>query len=169
MSTIESVCEIVHYYSIMGVDAAALGARITQLRELRGLSLGALAERSGRIAKSYLAKLERGEVENPGLRTLSAIARALDVTVADLLTPVEPPRTRECEVLLAEQAELERLKANLPPGLGEFLKQMEDEGRPVPAPTVRALALAEFRGRRPERLEDWRFLYDALVRSFRST
>lgn len=121
------------------------------------------------MAKSYLAKLERGEVENPGLRTLSAIARALDVTVADLLKPAEPARTSEGEVLLAEQAELERLKANLPAGLGEFLKQMEEEGRPVPAPTVRALALAEFRGRRPERPEDWRFLYDALVRSVRST
>lgn len=153
----------------MAVDAVALGARITELRELRGLSLGALAELAGGIAKSYLAKLERGEVENPGLRTLSGIARALDVTVADLLTPVEPARPLEGDALLAEQAELERLKANLPPGLGEFLKEMENAGRPVPAPTVRALAMAEFRGKRPERPDDWRFLYDALIRSVRSS
>lgn len=152
----------------MSVDPTALGARITQFRELRGLSLGALAEQAGGMAKSYLAKLERGEVENPGLRTLSTIAHALDVTVADLLKPAEPVRRSRGEALLAEQAELERLIADLPPGLDAFLKQMEEEGRPVPAPTVRALALAEFRGRRPERSEDWRFLYDALVRSVRS-
>jgi transcriptional regulator with XRE-family HTH domain len=153
----------------MAIDAAALGTRITQLRELRGLSIGALAEAAGGMAKSYLAKLERGEVENPGLKTLSAIARALDVTVADLVARAEPARGSEGEALLAEQADLERLMASWPPGLGDFLRQMADDGRPVPAGTVRALALAEFRGRRPERPEDWRFLYDALVRSVRST
>lgn len=153
----------------MAIDAGALGARITRLRELRGLSIGALADAAGGMAKSYLAKLERGEVENPGLKTLSAIARALDVTVADLLKSAEPARGAEGEALLAEQADLERLMANLPPGLGDFLKQMADDGRPVPAGTVRSLAMAEFRGRRPERPEDWRFLYDALVRSVRST
>ena len=120
------------------------------------------------MAKSYLAKLERGEVENPGLKMLSAIARALDLTVADLLKPAEPARGAVGDALLAEQADLERLIANLPPGLGEFLAQMQDEGRPVPAGTVRTLAMAEYRGRRPERPEDWRFLYDALARSVRS-
>ena len=151
----------------MAVDAIALGARIAELRELRGLSLGALAEQAGGIAKSYLAKLERGEVENPGLRTLSAIARALGVTVADLLKPAEPPRKAKGAALLDQEAELRRVMAKLPPGLAEFLDEMEREGRPVPPRTVHALALAEFRGRRPERPEDWRFLYDALARSVR--
>ena len=151
----------------MAIDGAALGASISQLRELRGLSLGALAEEAGGMAKSYLAKLERGEVENPGLRTLTAIAKALGVTVADLLKPVESARASEGATLLAEQAELERLRANLPPGLQEFLNEMAATGHPLPAGTVRSLALAEFRGRRPERLEDWRFLYDALSRSVR--
>ena len=152
----------------MALDPVTLGERITRLRELRGLSGGTLAELAGGMAKSYLAKLERGEVENPGLRTLSSIAQALDVTVADLLRPTDATRTDGSIALLAEHAELERVMANLPPGLSEFLQQMEREGRPVPAPTVRSLALAEFRGRRPERAEDWRFLYDALVRSVRS-
>lgn len=119
------------------------------------------------MAKSYLAKLERGEVENPGLRTLTAIARGLGVTVADLLSPVEPGRPANGEALLAEEAQLDHLMANLPPGLKEFLAEKEEEGQPVPAKTIRALAFAEFRGRRPERLQDWRFLYDALDRSAR--
>lgn len=152
----------------MAVDVVALGARIAQLRELRGMSLGALAEAADGMAKSYLAKLERGEVENPGLRTLSSIARALNVTVADLLQKAEPERGHEGETLLVEQAEFERLLANLPPGLKDFLDRMAEERKPVPPETVRALAAVQFRGRRPERAEDWRFLYDAMVRSIRS-
>lgn len=152
----------------MAVDVVALGARIAQLRELRGMSLGALAEAADDMAKSYLAKLERGEVENPGLRTLSAIARALDVTVADLLQRAELERGAEGEALLAERADFERLMANLPPGLKEFLDSMAAEKRPVPPAIVRALAAVQFRGRRPEAADDWRFLYDAMMRSIRS-
>jgi transcriptional regulator with XRE-family HTH domain len=152
----------------MALDPVALGIRITQLRELRKLSLGTLAENAGGIANSYLSKLERGEVENPGLRTLSAIAQALGVTVADLLKPAESRRPSKGESLLAERADLERLMANLPPGLEDFLIEMRESGQPVPVATVRALAVAEFRGRRPQRKEDWRFLYEALGRSVRS-
>jgi len=151
----------------MAVDARALGARIAQLRDLRGLSLGALAEQAGGMAKSYLAKLERGEVENPGLRTLSAIAKALDVTVADLLKKAEPATTTKGKALLSNQADLERVLSALPPGLEEFLEEMTAANQPVPATTVRALASLELRGKRPRQKEDWRFLYDALTRSVR--
>ena len=151
----------------MALDVRALGRGIAQLRELRGLSLGALADTAG-LAKSYLAKLEKGEVENPGLRTLSAIGRALDVTVADLLETAERGRGAEGEALLAQRADHEQLLATLPPGLEEFLDEMSAAKRPVPPETIRAMALAEFRGRRPERAEDWRFLYYAIVRSVRS-
>ena len=149
----------------MAVDVTALGARIAQLRELRGLSLGALAEAAGGMAKSYLAKLEKGEVENPGLKTLSAIARGLAVTVADLLEPAEAARAPAGEALLAEQAEFQQLMANLPPGLREFLDEMAAAREPVPPDMVRALAAVQFRGRRPERSRDWRWLYDAMIRS----
>src|SRR5688500_9011779 len=104
----------------MALDVRALGRRIGQLRELRGLSLGVLADTAG-MAKSYLAKLEKGEVENPGLRTLSAIGRALDITVADLLETAEHGRGADGEALLAQRADHEQLLAALPPGLGEFL------------------------------------------------
>ena len=150
------------------INPVALGARIGQMRELRGLSLGALAEQADGLAKSYLAKLERGEVENPGLRTLSAIARALDVTVADLLPPAPLVVGSARETLLADQADLSRVLADLPDGLGDFVRLMEEKGQAIPAQTIRALALAEFRGRRPQKIEDWQFLYDAFRRSARS-
>ena len=153
----------------MFLDVVALGARITQLRTLRGMSLGALADAADGMAKSYLAKLEKGEVDNPGLKTLSAIARALDVTVADLLQPAESARGTNGEALLEEESDYRRLLADLPRGLADFLNEMSNDKRPVPPRTVRMLAAAEFRGRKPERAEDWRFLYDALVRSVRSS
>ena len=151
----------------MAVDVTVLGARIAQLRELRGLSLGALADAAGGMAKSYLAKLEKGEVENPGLRTLSAIARALGVTVADLLELAEPQRRADGAALLAEESEFQQIMANLPPGLREFLDEMAAEREPVPPEMVRALAAVQVRGRRPERSRDWRWLYDAMIRSTR--
>ena len=148
----------------MAVDVAALGKRIAQLRALRALSLSALAEAAG-LAKSYLAKLEEGDVENPGLKTIGLIARALDVTIADLLAPAEraPGKTRNA--VLAESDSYEAVLANLPEGLAEFLASMAADRQPVPPDLVRALAAVRFRGKRPRKVEDWRFLYDAMRRS----
>jgi transcriptional regulator with XRE-family HTH domain len=149
----------------MPLDTKTLGVRIGQMRELQGLSLGVLAERADGLAKSYLAKLERGEVENPGLRTLTAIARALGVTVGDLITPIDHTSSAAKSIVAEKHAEYEHTLENLPLGLGDFLDLMKQDGKPVPPSTVRALATVEFRGRRPERIDDWKFLYEALVRS----
>lgn len=150
----------------MAVDVRALGARIGQLRELKGLSLGGLAEAAGGMAKSYLSKIERGEVDNPGLKTLSAIARALDVTVADLLGhAASSSRGPAGEALLAEDIKYREVTSNLPPGLPEYLQEMKEAGQPVPPEIVKALALVQFRGKRPEKPSDWRFLHLAMMRS----
>lgn len=148
----------------MGLDVVALGARIAHFRDLRGMSLSALADAGG-LAKSYLAKLENGEVENPGLKTVSNIARALDVTVADLLARAEHPRSSTRKSVLAESAAFDVIMANLPEGLEEFLDSMKADSQPVPADMVRILASVRFRGKRPKRADDWRFLYDAMRRS----
>ena len=148
----------------MTLDVEQLGLRIARIREFKDKSLSAVAEAAG-IAKSYLAKLERGEVENPGLRTLNSIARALGVTVADLLKPAESVGEREGTALLEKAKNLERLRSTLPPTLKEFLAQQERAGRPVPAEAVRLLAAVKFRGRQPRTVEDWQFFYQALVRA----
>jgi len=148
----------------MALDVAALGAKITHFRELQGMSLSALADAAG-LAKSYLAKLEKGDVENPGLKTLSAIARALDVTVADLLAPAEPQLGVRRQSRLAESAAFTRVLADLPEGLKEFLETMDEAKQTVPPDMVRALAAVQYRGRRPKTIDDWRFLYDAMRRS----
>lgn len=146
------------------LDLPGLGARIRELRELRQASLTQLAD-SAKIAKSYLAKVERGEVNNPGLKTLSAIARALDVTVADLIRPSQLGSPTTGTTRLAEAEEYRRLLEEASDSLRHFVDEKEREGERLSARDVRALAYAEFRGRRPQTAEDWSFLYHALKRS----
>ena len=61
-----------------------VGARIRQLRRLRGVTQGELVRRSG-LQASYLSKVENGVVL-PGLVNLDRIARALRISLADLVT-----------------------------------------------------------------------------------
>jgi transcriptional regulator with XRE-family HTH domain len=65
-------------------EAQKQGARISTARKLEGLSIRALAERVG-ISYGYLAKLERGEKENPSLVVLRKIADALSMDLQDIL------------------------------------------------------------------------------------
>jgi transcriptional regulator with XRE-family HTH domain len=64
----------------------ALGERIRLLRTERGWRQIDLAEEAG-IHENYVSDLEQGSKE-VCLRTLQAIAKAFDLTVADLLKTV---------------------------------------------------------------------------------
>jgi transcriptional regulator with XRE-family HTH domain len=63
-------------------ERAALGRRIRTLREERGLTQEALAERAG-LQRPVVGYLERGE-RDFGVSHLWDLAEALDVPVADL-------------------------------------------------------------------------------------
>jgi transcriptional regulator with XRE-family HTH domain len=148
----------------MDLDVGLVGERLRQLRELRALTLTTVAAQAG-VAKSYLAKLERGEVENPGVATLNAVAGALDVRLGELFAPATGSHKRKWSTVV-DPLEVERLKANLPPGLEEFLLELEAEERgPVTADVLRSLALMQIRGKRPVERRDWRFVYEAMLRS----
>jgi transcriptional regulator with XRE-family HTH domain len=146
------------------IDVGSVGQRLKQLRELKGFSLSAFAGEAG-VSKSYLAKLERGEIENPGLQTLQVIAATLKITLADLLAPASVDAPPPSSAAGSEVAEYERLLADLPSGLREFLNAKEAEGERLPADLIRSLAAIQFRGKRPQDPADWRFLYDAIRRS----
>jgi len=60
-----------------------LAMRLKRLREERGLTQEQLAKRSG-MSHGYLARLEIG-MHDPSLSTLAKLARALRVTVAELV------------------------------------------------------------------------------------
>jgi transcriptional regulator with XRE-family HTH domain len=142
-----------------------LGQRLRQLRELRGLSLTKLATQAD-AAKSDISKLERGEVHNPGLTTLGRIATVLEVSLPQLLSSPTASHTRPRWSAVIDPLEIERLKEAMAPSLAAFLKVLEtEEHGTVPADIVRSLALLQIRGRRPETLENWRFVYEAIRRS----
>lgn len=63
---------------------AATGERIRKLRRVKGWrQIDLVAEQSG-VHEVHISDLERGTRE-PGLRTLSKIARALGTTLSELL------------------------------------------------------------------------------------
>jgi transcriptional regulator with XRE-family HTH domain len=61
-----------------------LGMKLKALRTQRGLSQEALAKRV-KVSQPYLAMLERGAFKNPTLDVLRRLAKALKVTVAELV------------------------------------------------------------------------------------
>jgi DNA-binding XRE family transcriptional regulator len=71
-------------------DAVVAGMKIERqlvaLRELRGLSQGAVAKLVG-ATEPYVAKLEAGQVRNPGVKTLVKYATALGGRVTVLVEP----------------------------------------------------------------------------------
>lgn len=72
----------------MAIDVCVrLGRRIRDLRTGKGISQEMLAGHSG-ISRVNLSRIENGKAE-PGLRTLTAIARALDVKLRDMVDGID--------------------------------------------------------------------------------
>ena len=71
----------------MGDIFATLAENIKYYRSQLKLTQEALASRAG-INRSYLAGIESGR-RNPSARTIEKLARALGVSPADLLTPLD--------------------------------------------------------------------------------
>jgi len=69
-------------------DGAMLGARVRVLREARGLSLRELARRA-EVQVSDISRLERGLTGQPRLSLGMALARALGLTLSQLLGEAE--------------------------------------------------------------------------------
>jgi transcriptional regulator with XRE-family HTH domain len=61
---------------------AILGQNVRRIRESKGFSQEILAERSG-FHRTYIGGIERGE-RNPSLKSIVAIATALEVPLVDL-------------------------------------------------------------------------------------
>jgi transcriptional regulator with XRE-family HTH domain len=131
------------------MDAAPqkIGQRIRERRQELGWSLSHLGEEAG-VSKGYLWSLEKGETDaRPSGKTLYLIARALGVTMSDLLGRellVEPSQDR-------------------PPELIAFARKEN-----LPDTDIEMLAAINFRGRRPAAEKDWEFLYRAIRASTES-
>ena len=64
--------------------AVELGNKLREVREMKGLSLAAVAKPAG-MSPTALQKLERGEVESPSPHRLHALAGRLDISYTDLM------------------------------------------------------------------------------------
>lgn len=64
--------------------AKELGSKLREVRELKKLSLAAIAKPAG-MSPTALQKLERGDVESPSPHRLHRLADVLDVSYTDLM------------------------------------------------------------------------------------
>lgn len=71
-----------------------LARNLKDYRARRGLTQKELADKAG-INRSYLASLESGIQSNTSIRTVEKLAKALDVTVVDLLKPISKKEQRK--------------------------------------------------------------------------
>jgi transcriptional regulator with XRE-family HTH domain len=71
-----------------------LARRLTALRERRGVSQQELAIRSG-LSLSQISHIEQGRVPDPRGSTISALAKALEVSCADLMEEKPRPKRRK--------------------------------------------------------------------------
>ena len=116
-------------------DPLVFGQRLRHWRSLRGLTLAQLGERVGRGAP-YLSQVENARRE-PNLSLVSALAAALEVESADLLSDEPPSRRAELEIAVvrAQQDPLYRHlglpplqpSARLPDEVLEHLVRLFDE------------------------------------------
>lgn len=66
-----------------------IGEKIRKLRLERKLSLRELAKKSGVTSFSYIANIERGIVDDPGIKTIIKIADGLEVSIDYLVNTRE--------------------------------------------------------------------------------
>jgi transcriptional regulator with XRE-family HTH domain len=98
----------------MTYDAKKIAARVRHARTRHGLTQAALAERAD-LAFETISRIESGR-EPPSLRTIVALADALDTTV-DVLLGREPERAQAAERVSPEVRRVARAISTLEPRL----------------------------------------------------
>lgn len=122
-------------------DGVSIGERIRRYRSDVGLNLSQLAAAAG-VSKGYLWSLENEPMDRrPSAETLYGIAKALGVTMSDLMG-----RKLLAGTLL-----------EIPDSLTQFANA---DG--LPEADVHMLASISFRGEQPQTPERWRYIYQAI-------
>lgn len=62
-----------------------IGRRLKSIRKERNLTLRALAKISGISSFSYIRNIEEGIVEDPGIKTIIKLSRALEISIDELV------------------------------------------------------------------------------------
>ena len=124
-----------------------LSDRLAELRREHALTLRDLRElveeRTGeKLSISYLSELERTDTM-PSIEILIRLARAYDMTTSDLLAPVDFYE--------------ESTDAQYPESLRRFAELAS-----LGPEWLATLSRIEYRGRRPETLDEWQAIYSVL-------
>lgn len=137
------------------------GDRLRKARMAQGRTLRDLSDES-KVSIAYLSDLERGVLGNPTLDTLRAIAKALNVSLNDLLgVDDETDRRRRYPKALEELRAFDQFRdviewdarrRSLTP------EQLEEEW-------LQALAGIHVGGRRPKNASDYLFIFEAIRRA----
>lgn len=129
------------------IDLKRLGHAIRFRRQGKEWGLAELSARSG-VSKAYISDVENGVAGKPNIQYVYSIARALDLTLDELLnhaTDPSPTARRATSV------------HDLPPGLADLQQELSLSDR-----DVEMLASVNFRGHRPRDKEGWRYLLETL-------
>lgn len=135
----------------------------TRLREARAhRTLRELSMESG-VSIAYISDLERGNLKNPSLATLSKIAQALGVSVDHLLgdPQVKSPPEVTMPRALAAFVDSGVYRA----AIGEMTKSWKVKESALDAEWRSLLAAIEVAGRRPKTESDWHFVFETLRRT----
>ena len=128
-----------------------LAENIKRIRLQKQMSQPTLAKVAD-VSKGYIYMLESEGVKNPSLDILHKIANALDCTIAEL---IGQPRVATTQ----EQPEIAE-------GLRKFARQRKRAGEPLSEEDILNLARIQFRGKRPETVDDWTYVYEFFKRTF---
>ena len=129
------------------IDLLLLGQNVRFLRQGKGWTLADLSEASG-VGKAYISDLENGVAGKPNIQYVFAIARALGVTLDQLIGG--GPKSQPDD-------ELQDQHLVLPPGLAQLQKEKKLTDK-----ETQMLAQVNFRGNRPKDVDGWRFLYQTI-------
>ncbi len=142
-----------------------LGKRIRELREARELTLSALATKTG-ITKPYLWRIERGDKTHPSLATLTKIADALGVSVADLVSDDVGAETESSDIYFigAGSAPIEIVPQPPSDSLIKYSKMKKRRGEPLSEEEIRMLCCISYHGRQPENNSDWDYIFESIRR-----
>lgn len=129
-------------------DKQKLGTLLQTLRLERKLSITELAATAG-LSKGYLSQLERGDANNPSVDALRKLSEALGVPFVEVL---------------GVEKEANSGMAGLPRSLQAFAEAEKGRGRPISHKDLEMLSRVQYRGRYPEKPEDWAYLYETIKR-----
>ena len=129
-------------------ENTSISQKLKELRQERGISVRELSERSG-LSQPYIWQIESERRKNPSASKLKQLAEALGVGIEDFL---------------GQPADLSDVDLNdLPKSLQQFVDK-RGTALKLRKEDVTMLRHISYRGRRPEKVEDWELIFSFLKR-----